>query len=466
MTSRLSNALCRRDLRAHATLLCAALLLALVPVSAEARTVQTLVTKSGIGIWLVEDHGVPIISLGFAIRGGAVADPEGLEGLGDLTANMLSEGAGELDADAFKGELDRLGATLSFGVSRRALNGGLVTLSKHRERAFELLRLAINAPRLEAAAFARLKAQERSSLAFENRRAGTIALQAFLENAFHGHPYARRVKGTDDTLAKIEVEDVRSHLTRVVGRDGLHVVVVGDISAEAASESVERIFGGLAERSQVAVVSPVAITGFHAVAEAPKGQSLETAAIGLPMPGLADGDFFAGLALNHILGSGNFDARLTKEIRVARGLTYSIRTSVFADDATAYSLGVFSTKPGNMERALDAITQTLDDLRTGGPTNKEVHNAVAQLVGNYVLDLTTSQKLAAHLVGLWIDGLAPDYGERRRARLQALSVEDVHALARRRLDPAQLRVLVLKPSEETTGNQGLSAGEQLTGQQP
>lgn len=440
--------------RTRATALIAIFVMFIAASAVEARGVQELRTTSGIGIWLVEDHGVPIISLGFAMRGGSVADPAEREGLGHVAASMLTEGAGNLDADSFKSELDSIGARLSFDISRRALTGGLLTLSKHRERAFELLRLAINEPRLDAEAFGRLKAQERSSLAFENRRAATVALQRFFEHGFKGHPYARRVRGTDDTLAQLTLNDVRSHLGRLVGLDGLHVVLVGNMTADAAVASVERIFGGLAAREAVVTVTPAALESFRVVTEAPRGQSLETAAIAWPMPGLEDDDFYSGLALNHIVGSGNFDARLTKEIRVARGLTYSIGTSVFADGVAAYALGVFSTKPGNMDRALEAISRTFDELRNDGPTAKEVQNAVAQLVGNYVLDLTTSQKLASHLLGLWIDRLPPDYGERRRTRLQALTVGDVHALAGRRLDPSQLRVLVLKPAGVEARSQG------------
>ncbi|MEO1421470.1 MAG: hypothetical protein AAFU66_11055, partial [Pseudomonadota bacterium] len=71
--------------------------------SASAREVQRLQTESGTGIWLVEDRGVPIVSLAFAMRGGSVLDPSGFDGLGHITANAFLEGAGDLDVQTFKG---------------------------------------------------------------------------------------------------------------------------------------------------------------------------------------------------------------------------------------------------------------------------------------------------------------------------------------------------------------------------
>ena len=79
------------------TALCALLC---VP-GAEARSLQKIVTPGGVGVWLVEDHGIPIVALGFAFRGGSVEDPPGKEGAGQLFAEMLDEGAGTLSADAF-----------------------------------------------------------------------------------------------------------------------------------------------------------------------------------------------------------------------------------------------------------------------------------------------------------------------------------------------------------------------------
>ena len=72
-------------------------------------------TPSGITLWHVEDHSLPIITMHFAFRGaGSVNDPDGKTGLGQLVSNILDEGAGERDAKAFQEALSDHAIELSF----------------------------------------------------------------------------------------------------------------------------------------------------------------------------------------------------------------------------------------------------------------------------------------------------------------------------------------------------------------
>ena len=62
---------------------------------ANAISIQRVVSEKGIEAWLVEDHTIPLMTMRFAFRGGSALDPEGKEGLADMTASLLDEGAGE-----------------------------------------------------------------------------------------------------------------------------------------------------------------------------------------------------------------------------------------------------------------------------------------------------------------------------------------------------------------------------------
>lgn len=411
---------------------------------AEARTVQKLVTPSGVSVWLVEDHGIPIVALGFAFRGGSLEDPPGKAGLGHLLANMLDEGAGPYDADSFKDRLEALGSQLTFSISRLAFSGGLVTLSKHLDASAELFGLALQDPHLREADFERTKQQEMASVAFENRDPERAAIRAFYETAFAGHPYALPVKGSAATLEKLSAQDVRSHRERLIAKNQLHVVIVGAIDAAKAGKIVDSIFSGLPAGTARTVVAPIALKPMMTVLAAPPGQGLETAVFALPMPGLDDRDFFTALALNHIAGSGNFDARLTSELRVKRGLTYSIATQIAADRVSSFALGVVSTKPGKMDEALAAARMVFSNLQADGPELKELENAKSGLNGAYLLGLDTSAKLADHLLGLWIDGLDADYGETRKTNLNKVQKADADRVARKFLDPKDLNVLIVR----------------------
>src|SRR3984957_2115264 len=116
-------------------------------VTAHATDIEEVTSKSGIKAWLVEDHKLPLIALHFAFRGGVEQDPPSKQGLADLTINLLTEGAGPYDAAAFQQQLADHSIEMQFGAGRDALTGSLKALSTDKDKAFELLQLALTAPR-------------------------------------------------------------------------------------------------------------------------------------------------------------------------------------------------------------------------------------------------------------------------------------------------------------------------------
>ncbi len=93
----------------------------------------------GLTFWLVESHAVPVVSLEFAMRGGATQDPADKAGLSMLLAGILDEGAGDLDSQAFQRALDEKAVEIHFRNDREHVSGRMRTLIKNLDRAAELL---------------------------------------------------------------------------------------------------------------------------------------------------------------------------------------------------------------------------------------------------------------------------------------------------------------------------------------
>src|SRR4051812_36199309 len=85
-------------------------------------SIQQLKTPAGITVWLVESHQIPIISVEVDFRAGSAYDPTGQEGLASFTASLLDEGAGELNATAFKEALDDIGARYGANADTTDMN--------------------------------------------------------------------------------------------------------------------------------------------------------------------------------------------------------------------------------------------------------------------------------------------------------------------------------------------------------
>src|SRR5262245_55553287 len=170
-----------------------------------------------------------MIAMNFSFLGGANEDPEAKAGTGYMVSSMLDEGAGPLDARAFQQQIEDNAVELRFSVTNDYFQGSIKLLSERQDKSFELLRLALNEPRFEANASARVREQILAALRRETTDPGSIAGRIWWNAAFPGHPYGRPNNGTLTSVPTITEDDQRTYAKRVFTRANLKVAAVGDI---------------------------------------------------------------------------------------------------------------------------------------------------------------------------------------------------------------------------------------------
>lgn len=391
--------------------------------------VEKLVSSKGVQAWLAKDHHVPLVAINFAFVGGTSQDAPDRHGATMALAQVLNEGTAALDEKAFRERLSELALEISFNASTDSITCSLVVLTKRLDEAAALLRQVLTRPRLEATTLERIKRNIASGGAHKARAPQTIAYQNFYAHSFPGHAYGRNAEGTPESMQALTVDHLADQHRNQLVRSGLKVVLVGDIGQDRASALLDRIFGDLPPKGNVKPTSPASrqILRKHL----PAAGRNAAAVFSVSAPPLGDPDFFAALVLNQIVGSGGFEARLTQEVRVKRGLTYAIETRIVADKTTSFVLGNVSTQPENITAALDVTLDVLTGLSTTGRTEAELTRAKNSLVGTYLLDLDTNARLAGNLLGLWLDGLAPEYHQQRSTGIARVTAADVRRVAAR-----------------------------------
>src|SRR5581483_9811715 len=205
--------------RAGSVLALACVLVGAMVLPAAALTVEEIVSRKGIKAWLVEEHSVPLIAIRYAFVGGAVQDPAGKEGLADVMSDLLTEGAGDMPAAAFKERFLRLGSNLSAASGRDAIFGGLETLSARFEPSAELLRLMVTAPRFDRESVEQVRAQHLTDLAQAATVPTKIVVDRWYAEAFPGSVYARAITGTSESVARITPDDLKAQHARLFARD-------------------------------------------------------------------------------------------------------------------------------------------------------------------------------------------------------------------------------------------------------
>lgn len=421
---------------------------ALVP--ARAIEIQRVVSPGGVEAWLVEDHTNPIIAVRFAFDGGAALDPDGREGLAEMVSSLLDEGAGDLDSQAFQRRLEDLAVRLRFDAGRDTFGGHLKTLTKNRDAAFDLLRLALTAPRFDDEPVARIRNQILAGLRRELENPSTIASRTLLRALFPDHPYGRPVGGTPESIAAITTGGLKRFVEKRLARANVAIGVVGDITPKVLAGLLDSTFGGLPERAapgRVAETKP-ALSNELIVVTKPVPQS----AIVFGQEGIKrdDPDFYAAYVMNYVLGGGGFTSRLYGEVREKRGLAYSVYSSLYPLDHAALILGGAGTANARVAETLSVVREEWRRLAAGGLTEKELADAKTYLTGSFPLRFTSSGRIASMLVGMQRDNLGIDYLERRNSYIEAVSLDDVNRVARRILHADRLIVVVVGEPDGVT----------------
>ena len=119
------------------------------------------------------------------------------------------------------------------------------TLVRHLDRAGELLRLAVNAPRFDAAPFERVREQLSAQIRHEANDPGSLSSRAWRQRVFAGHPYAQPSNGTLETLAAVTRDDLPALAAKLITRAALAIAVVGAIDEKHAAQLVDRAFADL-----------------------------------------------------------------------------------------------------------------------------------------------------------------------------------------------------------------------------
>jgi zinc protease len=421
---------------------------------AHAMKIQTLKSPGGIEAWLVEERGNPMMALKFSFEGGSSQDPKGKEGVANFVTAMLDEGAGDLPSGAFQERMEELAMRMRYEDSRDAFYGSFETLTKNRDKAVELLRTALTAPRFDKDAVDRIRKQLAASLAYAARDPQKVASREWFATAFEGHSYDRPVQGTPESVGAITRDDLAAYSNRIFAKDRLKVVAVGDINAEELGKLIDRVFGDLPEHADLLPVAKAApVTGgIERLIEMNVPQSV--AVFGLGAMPRKDPDFMTAFLLNQLIGGGGFASRLMEEVREKRGLAYSVYSYIQPYRHASVFLGGVATKTDAITQSLDVIRKELKQIAESGPTRKEFDSAKSFLIGSYALRFDTNSKIASQLLGLFEDDFGPDYIDTRNAQLEAITLEDAKRVAKGLLENDNLIVTIVGKPPTTQANKG------------
>lgn len=406
--------------------------------------VQEVVTKNGVKAWLIEDHALKLVTLRAAFTGaGSSSDPKGKEGLADLAASLLDEGAGDLKSLGFAEALAGRAIRWNAGSSEDALTVTVETLSENVGEAAHLMGLALTHPRFDEDAIARMRAAALAALAQADQQPDTIAARALRKAVFGTHAYAREAYTDAKSVKAITRGDLVGYAQKRLTRANMVIAVVGDITPATLQALLEKEFAALPKGEKAAP---------FADAELPRKpetirirRDIPQTVVQFAGPGLLrrDPDYLATYVLNHAVGGDGLNSRLTDAIREQRGLAYYVSSELVPLMHAGLLGGGFATRADQADAAIRVFRETLSAVRDRGITQAELDEAKQYLAGSFPLRIDSNAELAGYLVTMQQFALGKDYIEKRNALIDSVTLEQANRLAKTLYDPERMTIVAV-----------------------
>lgn len=410
--------------------------------AAKTLNVQRHVTPAGIEFWLAQDKNVPVISLSFSFRGGLLLDPKEKPGVARLVSIMLDEGAGAFDSQSFQKQLTDNAIALNFSARRDVFSGQIRTLKNKKETAFDLLHLALTEPHFDADSLTRMKNANLAQIKDSLGDPSWLVARTFNGMVFQDHPYAQPGFGNLSSINTITAQDLKDFTQRQFARNLLTVALAGDIDAKTAAADIDRIFASLPASAEEPDAPLLEIKHAGKVILLPHQVPQTFITVGQKGLHHTDKLWPAAVVLNYILGGGSFDSRLMEEIRVKRGLTYGVYSSLSSMAKGAVMMASLSTSNDTAKEALDVLKAEWDKISRTPPSDAEIEHAKAFLTGSTLLRLTSTASIASLLNDLQNDGFDHNYINRYAASINSVTAQDVKTVAGM-LNPDTLTIVLV-----------------------
>jgi predicted Zn-dependent peptidase len=332
---------------------------------------------NGLTVWHVRRAGLPLLAARLRLPGGAIAVPRAQAGAASLAADMLFEGAGELDALAFADALDGLGASLGATAGREGTTVTLRVLKNNADAAFGLLGQALTAARYDATSFAR-----RQSLHLESLRGllddpSGLAQRTATDAYFSGAAYGVPVAGYPASVRALDLAAVKAHHDRWHTPTGAILLTAGDLSVDEVRALVAKNLGAWKDRSprpassHVAPPQPASLRVI--VVERPDAAQTVVRFV-FPGVGFQHADR-VGLEMLNALFGGNFTSRLNANLRETHGYTYGAWSAFTTMDQRGLFVASANVQADKTGAAVREFLAEFARIRAGGVTADEAVKA-------------------------------------------------------------------------------------------
>jgi zinc protease len=401
---------------------------------------------NGLRLLVKENHRLPFVEFRAMFKGGVLAETADNNGITQLMGRMLLKGTARRNAEQIAteiesvgGHIDSYGGNNSFGVNAEVLNSDFAV-------GLDLVADVLLNPTFPADALEREREVQISDIYSQKDNLLKSASLAMRRAMFGNIGYGLDSTGLETAIAKLQSADLKVLHQKFAAPNNCVLAIYGDVKADAVKAAVEKVFADWKRvQSSEFKLQNSELNSLKRVEEV-RDKKQAVVVIGFLGTTILDDDRYALDLLQE--ACSDLGSRLFLRVREKLGLAYYVGAQNFAGLAPGYFAFYAGTEPTKAAQVEQEFLNEAELLRTEGLSAEELKRAKAKIIGQKKISRQDLGHLASTTALDELYGLGYQRAELDDAKFEALTVEQVKAVAQKYLKPDALVIAVVKPEEK------------------
>jgi zinc protease len=392
-----------------------------------ATDVEEVQLAPGVTVLFKSQKETPTVSVRAAFLGGLRAESASSPGLTEMFSRLWTGGGQKFNEGQINQKIDEMAAGLGAFAGRNSVGVSMDYLSVYEKNMFEVFEDVLTAPILPSDVLEREKSIIKNQIKSRNDNPSQIAILQFMNTLFEGHPYARDMMGTQESVDQIQTQGLRSYYDKIVASRNMTISVVGDFDRSFWMDSIKKMAEKLPKGEKFESsfkLNPIK-QEHYLYQESKKEQS--HVIMGVRGLTITDEERYTLEVMQSILsGQGG---RLFIELRDKNSLAYSVAPMRMEGLETGYFGAYIGCSPEKVKKAIAMLKAEFQKLIDTKIPEQELLRAQRYIVGRHDIDLQRKSAISNSIIFDRIYGLDPREGLDVADKYFAIKAVNIQALA-------------------------------------
>ena len=407
--------------------------------------ISKYVTKNGVEILYTKSENIPMIDIKITFDAGSNKDGE-LKGLSMLTHSLLDEGTSKMNSEAIASAFESTGAIFGTSVNKDKSSVSLRSLAdkKYLEPSVKMLIKILSDSVFPKSEVILQKERTLSSISEDKSDPSEVSSNLFFKEIYGNYAYGFPSIGSEESIEKIKRKDIINFYKENINSSNASIAIVSSLSKKDIINLSEKISKSLSFSSPKKNV----LNNFQKNNKKKyifKKFNSEQAHIYIGGQSIKRGSknhlpLYVG---NYIFGGSGFSARLMKELRVKRGLTYGVYSYIYPmKNIGPFVVGI-ETKAEQAQESVRLIHKMLKEFHANGPTDKELTHAKEAIINGFPLRIDSNQDILNYLSMINYYDLPINYLNTFTDKISKITKKDILRAFKEEIDVNNLITLVV-----------------------